>query len=254
MLPERHLGLHQPDTIADLDQRLDAAAALVADSPLAQLPAAVAFQPGPAQCAPPPLLAGRRIAVARDAAFSFVYPANLELLQAMGAQLLFFSPLRDRQLPVADSLYLPGGYPELHLDALADNVAMLAAVRAHHRAGKPVVAECGGMLYLLDSLSQSNGHRRPLAGLIAASATLQARLAGLGAQSVLFPGGELRGHTYHYASFDAAPAFAFQAVKHPRGGSGEGVIRDRGLTGSYIHWYLPSNPEVAATLFVGEPK
>ncbi|MCK9564368.1 MAG: cobyrinate a,c-diamide synthase [Bacteroidales bacterium] len=249
-LPSRHLGLHQADGIADLDRRLDAAADLIAATPLAELPAPVTFS-APNLAPPPPLLDGLTIAVARDAAFSFVYQANLELLQAMGAELRYFSPMADHTLPPADSLYLPGGYPELHLDALADNTAMLTAVRDHHRAGKPIVAECGGMLYLLDALALADGRRRPLAGLIPATATLGTRLGGLGLQGATFSHGQLRGHTFHYTTFDAAPDFALVASRHPGGQSGEGVIHQGALTASYIHWYLPSNPLVAANLFRG---
>ncbi|MCK9504347.1 MAG: cobyrinate a,c-diamide synthase [Porticoccaceae bacterium] len=251
-LPERHLGLHQPDTIADLDDRLNAAAALIADTPLAELPAPVAFHPGQV-AAPPPLLRGIRIAVARDNAFSFVYPANLEVLRAMGADLLFFSPLTDPTLPEADCLYLPGGYPELHLDTLANNEPMLSAIRAHHQAGKAIVAECGGMLYLLESLADSAGNRRHLAGVIPAAAAMQKKLGGLGAQGATFAAGELRGHTFHYSRFESEPAFALRALRHPRGGNGEGVYRNGSLTASYVHWYLPSNPSAAAALFRGTP-
>ncbi len=250
-LPQRHLGLHQPDAIADLEDRLDAAADLIADTPLAQLPRVVAFRPG--HTAPvESLLRGHRIAVARDEAFSFVYPANLDLLRAMGADLRFFSPLRDAVLPEADSLYLPGGYPELHLDTLADNASMLEAVRAHHAAERPLVAECGGMLYLLEALTDSDGRQRALAGLIPARAAMGARLGGIGSQGAALPGGELRGHTFHYSSFEAAPDFDVTAVRHPRGSAGEGVICRDGLTASYVHWYLPSNPRAAARLFRGD--
>lgn len=250
-LPSRHLGLHQADAIADLDERLDRAADLIAGTPLAALPAPVTFQAPPLE-PPPRLLQGLTIAVARDAAFSFVYQANLELLEAMGAELRFFSPLADSDLPAADSLYLPGGYPELHLDRLADNAAMLTAVARHHRAGKPIVAECGGMLYLLESLASADGHRRRLAGLIPARATMGTRLGGLGLQGAHFDQGLLRGHTFHYSTFEEGADFALTATRHPGGQPGEGVIRDGALTASYIHWYLPSNPRVAAHLFLGK--
>lgn len=256
-LPERHLGLHQADAIADLDDRLDAAAELLATTPLAELPAPVAFS-ATALASTPPLLTGHTIAVARDEAFSFVYQANLDLLQTMGAKLRFFSPIADSALPVADSLYLPGGYPELHLDRLADNSAMLAAIDAHHLANKPILAECGGMLYLLNALATADGHSRALAGLIPASATMGKRLGGLGLQGAQFPhagntsGGLLRGHTFHYSTFDTPPPFALVTTRHPGGADGEGVIRQGNLTASYMHWYLPSNPQVAAALFTGD--
>ena len=79
-----------------------------------------------------------------------LYPANLDLLRALGAERAFFSPLRDRELPAVDSVYLPGGYPELHLSALAANSSMRAALHRHHQANKPIYAECGGLLYTLE--------------------------------------------------------------------------------------------------------
>ena len=111
-LPSRHLGLLQADEIGDLDLRLARAADLLSSLAPCRLPEPVAFAPITTTL-PPPLLAGKRIAVARDAAFSFIYQANLDCLQAMGAELRFFSPLTDPALPEADSVYLPGGYPEL---------------------------------------------------------------------------------------------------------------------------------------------
>jgi cobyrinic acid a,c-diamide synthase len=165
-LPSRHLGLVQASELNDLDLRLDAAAAALASSCEVALPPPVEFA-APEVIEAQPLLAGVRIAVARDEAFAFTYGASLDLLRAMGAQLHFFSPIHDRVLPDADSLYLPGGYPELHHQALSQNTAMLQAIRAHHSAGKPLLAECGGMLYLLDSLTDVEGTRAELLGLLA---------------------------------------------------------------------------------------
>src|SRR5690606_38156879 len=130
-LPSRHLGLVQAEELADLDARLNAAADSLAQSADTELPPAVTFV-APSGAPLEPLLAGVRIGVARDAAFAFVYQANLDLLQALGAELLFFSPLGFARLPAVDSLYLPGGYPELHLRALSRNAPMAEAIRAHH--------------------------------------------------------------------------------------------------------------------------
>lgn len=149
-LPDRHLGLHQAEEIDDLDARLDRAADALAQTALAELPPPVEFG-APMSEALPHLLEGKRIAIARDAAFSFIYPANVTLLEALGAHVDYFSPLADEALPEhADALYLPGGYPELHAAALATGTRSAATIRAHAAAGKPLVAECGGMLYLLD--------------------------------------------------------------------------------------------------------
>ncbi|MGH9816680.1 MAG: cobyrinate a,c-diamide synthase [Candidatus Acidiferrales bacterium] len=247
-LPERYLGLVQAHELADLDQRLDGLAAAVADTQLAALPEAVEFvnaEPLDVQ----PLLAGVRIAVARDPAFSFVYPANLDLLRAMGAELRFFSPLQDSTLPEADSLYLPGGYPELHLEALEQNRAMRDSIRAHQSGGKPSVAECGGMLYLLESLTDSRGRRAAMTGVLPGHAVMQERLTALALQSVSFSAGALRGHTFHHSRMETLLTPTAHG-RCPNGGpTAEAVYRAGKLTASYLHFYFPSNPDVAARLF-----
>jgi cobyrinic acid a,c-diamide synthase len=190
-----------------------------------------------------------RIAVARDEAFAFTYGASLDLLRAMGAELLFFSPIRDARLPEADSLYLPGGYPELHHVALAQNDTMLSAIRAHHVAGKPLLAECGGMLYLLDSLTDVEGARAELVGLLSGDAVMQKRLAALALQAVELPEGVLRGHTYHH-SLTSTELEPIARGLSPNGGRGaEAVYREGRMTASYVHFYFPSNPTAVAALF-----
>ncbi|MCM2330071.1 MAG: cobyrinate a,c-diamide synthase [Pseudomonas sagittaria] len=246
-LPSRHLGLVQAAELADLDARLDAAAAALAASAALRLPAPVEFS-APEPAASQPLLQGVRIGVARDAAFAFVYPANLDLLRAQGAELVFFSPLADRQLPQVDSLYLPGGYPELHLQQLADNVAMRVAIRAHHAAGKPILAECGGMLYLLDGLTDLDGQRGELLGLLPGEAQMQPKLVTLAMQEVELDGERLRGHSYHHSTMDCAlePIAHGECPNYRR--VREPLYRSGRLTASYIHFYLPSAPRAAAAL------
>ena len=246
-LPSRHLGLVQGAEIADLDARLDAAAEAIAGSADAALPAPVAFQP---QSAPPvqSLLAGVRIGVARDAAFSFIYPANLALLRQLGAELHFFSPLQDPELPQVDSLYLPGGYPELHLPALARNQPLMAQVRRHVAAGKPVLAECGGMLWLAETLQPLEGDAVPLCGILPARVRMQKRFAALGLQQVELPEGTLRGHTFHHSRLETElEPIARGACPNGRKAA-EPVYRIGRLTASYIHGYFPSNPEAVAAL------
>jgi len=246
-LPSRHLGLVQASELNDLDQRLDAAAEALGASCDAALPPAVRFA-APDAVVLPPLLAGVRIGVARDEAFAFLYGGNLDLLRAMGAELTFFSPLHDTVLPAVDSLYLPGGYPELHHGALAQNTAMGEAIRAHHADGKPLLAECGGMLYLLDALTDVAGQRAELLGLLIGEAVMQKRLAALALQTVDLPEGALRGHTYHH-SLTETPHTPIARGHSPNGGRGaEAVYRLGRLTASYVHFYFPSNPEAAAAL------
>ena len=246
-LPSRHLGLVQASELNDLDARLDAAAAALGASCESSLPPAVAFAaPTPQRIEP--LLDGVTIAVARDEAFAFTYGANLDLLRAMGAELKFFSPLHDQVLPQADSLYLPGGYPELHHQALAANTSMLAAIRSHHQAGKPLLAECGGMLYLLDALTDVAGARAELLGLLEGEAVMQKRLAALALQDVELPEGTLRGHTYHH-SLTTTALEPIARGHSPNGGRGaEAVYRSGRLTASYVHFYFASNPQAAAAL------
>ncbi|MFG0420455.1 cobyrinate a,c-diamide synthase [Pseudomonas sp. zjy_8] len=246
-LPSRHLGLVQAAELADLDARLDAAADALAASADVDLPPSVSFA-APVIDEPGSLLAGVRIGVARDAAFAFLYQANLDLLQALGAELRYFSPLADSALPEVDSLYLPGGYPELYLAELEANQAMAAAIRAHHQAGKPLLAECGGMLYLLDELRDKQGASGRMLGLLAGSATLQPRLTALALQEVELAEGLLRGHTYHHSRLDS-PLTPHAQARCPNGKPvAEAVYRLGRLTASYIHFYLPSNPEAAAAL------
>lgn len=246
-LPSRHLGLVQAAELADLDARLDAAADALAATAVVGLPPPVRFAAADSPACEP-LLAGVRIGIARDQAFAFLYQANLDLLRELGAELAFFSPLQDSALPEVDSLYLPGGYPELHLAALQGNQAMAEAIRAHHRAGKPILAECGGMLYLLDELRDKQGASGRMLGLLSGSAALQPRLTALALQEVALLEGELRGHSYHHSRLDS-PLRPLARGRCPNGKAvAEAVYRLGRLTASYIHFYLPSNPLAAAAL------
>ena len=251
-MPSRHLGLVQAEEVADLAQRIDQAAQALGRLAPA-LPSPVSFEPPP-ELEQPPLanrrsLQGVRIAVARDAAFSFLYPANLDTLRELGAELRFFSPLSDTALPEADSLYLPGGYPELHLNPLAQNTAMKAAIHAHHAQGKPLVAECGGMLYLLDSLADVQGNTAPMLGLMPGQAVLQKRFVNLGMHGVTLPEGALRGHTFHHASMDSPMTPVASTLPQRQSGKAEGVYRAGRLHASFLHLYFPSNPAAVSALF-----
>jgi cobyrinic acid a,c-diamide synthase len=248
-IPDRHLGLVQAREIADLDERLDRAADAVASSlRLAEIPEA-AFVAGEEAVGPAPqLLAGIRIAVARDVAFSFAYPANLALLQSMGAALAYFSPLRDEVLPPADAVYLPGGYPELHAERLAANRGLHRGLRAHVEAGKPLLAECGGMMLLFEHLRDLTGRRHAMAGLLPGETAMQSSLQSLALQSVHFEAGELRGHSFHHSRLTTPLSPALYGHTQ-RGTPGEAVFRHRKLTATYIHFYWPSNPRAAAQLF-----
>ncbi|GAC1316167.1 MAG: cobyrinate a,c-diamide synthase [Collimonas sp.] len=248
-LPERHLGLVQAAEISDLESRLTAAAAAIGMTGLAELPAPVAFSCALAET-PQRLLSGVRIGIARDPAFSFIYPANLDLLRALGAELLFFSPLVDQALPAVDSLYLPGGYPELHLRQLQDNAPMKAALHSHFQQGKPIYAECGGMLYLFESLTDKSGQRGTMTGLMQGHAVMQARLQGLGYQSAAMPGGVLRSHTFHHSVIDTPQTPIATGERLYNTSQGERVFQSKRLIATYLHCYFSSNPTAAAGLFL----
>ncbi len=250
-LPERHLGILQAAEIADLDARLDRLADHLARTGAADLPSPVAF---PAVAAPPTksLLAGRSVAIARDAAFGFIYPANLDTLQALGAELRFFSPLAHEPLPACDALWLPGGYPELHAAALAANARWQADLKAHAAAGKPLLAECGGMMSLFETLTDKEGVTHPGASLLAGHTRMQARLAALGSQVAELPEGRITGHTFHYSKSET-PLEPVARAKSLTGRDGEAVYRVGRLTASYVHFYFPSNPAAVAEMF-GAPR
>jgi cobyrinic acid a,c-diamide synthase len=247
-LPERHLGLVQAQEVDDLEQKIEQAAGYFDGTVLAELPPPVAFEPVAHEPAPR-LLDGVTIAIAQDQAFAFLYPANLELLKDMGAELRFFSPLTDDALPEADAVYLPGGYPELHLATLSANQGMKRDLHAHVAAGKLLYAECGGMLYLLDSLQNSTGQRGEMLGLLPGKAKLHGKVAGLGLQQVELPGGTVRGHTFHYSSLSTPLTPFTRAVKVAGGSAGEAVYCQEGIVASYLHLYFPSKPAAVAQLF-----
>lgn len=245
-IPERHLGLLQADEVADLDCRLARLAAAL--PPAADtLPPAVPF----AAVAPAPrvnILAGRRVAVARDVAFGFIYPANLDTLRALGAEPVFFSPLADQPVPPADALWLPGGYPELHAARLGRSRAFLDSLHAHHAAGRPILAECGGMMVLFETLTDSAGATHRQAGLLPGEVGMRGHLAAIGPQQIDLPEGPLRGHTFHHSQLHTSLTPALRA-RTPDGRPGEAVYRHGRLTASYLHAYFPSNPAAVAALF-----
>lgn len=247
--PERHLGLVQAEELSDLQENLNELADVVAQSGFVALPAAVAF--APAQTARPSRLPGRPIlAVARDAAFSFIYPANILCLCAMGVRLRFFSPLADEPVPVADALYMPGGYPELHAARLAVNTQWLASVREFARADRPIYAECGGMMALFDTLRTIDGVEHPMAGLLPGKVAMRGKLAAIGLQALTLGQGTLRGHTFHYSELETSLSPALTCMPH-RYGKGEAVYRSGAITASYLHAYFPSNPAAAGALLTG---
>jgi cobyrinic acid a,c-diamide synthase len=247
-LPERHLGLVQAAEHTDLDRFLDAAAALVGaalDVPgLVELTRPTVLAAPAASPPLPPL--GQRIAVARDAAFAFAYPAVLDGWRAAGAALAFFSPLADEPPdPASDAVYLPGGYPELHAGRLAGNARFLAGLRGAAARGAAVYGECGGYMVLGRGLVDAAGARHAMAGLLPLETSFAAsrlqlgyRTARLHATGPLGRAGEaFRGHEFHYATIleeqPDAPLFATaDADGNALGTAGRAAGR---VMGSFVH-------------------
>jgi cobyrinic acid a,c-diamide synthase len=188
--------------------------------------------------------------IARDNAFCFIYPANVKLLEELGATISFFSPLNNEVVDDADSIYLPGGYPELYLDSLESNTRTKASITKHFEAGKPIYAECGGMLYLLESLTDKAGKTNKLLGLLPGNAVMQDRLQSLSFQSIDTEFGALRGHTFHYSKCSVDRTPTFKARRNSDGSEGEAIYQDRNLWASYVHFYLPSCPAMVERMFI----
>ena len=251
-LPSRHLGLYTADEVADLAQRVDALAdALEANADLGRL-LALCRRPAPAPpapAAPPPVKAC--IAVARDRAFCFCYPESLDALRAAGAECVFFSPLADGGLPDAGGLYLPGGYPELFAEALSRNAPMRRAVAAAVAAGMPTVAECGGLLYLGQTLADEGGRPWPMAGALPGAGAKAGRLVRFGyteleaeGDSLLFRKGErVPAHEFHHWD-STAPGAAFAARK-PDGRAWRCGYAGRSLYAGFPHLYFAGRPALA---------
>lgn len=242
-LGERHLGLLLPQ-----DQATPATETLIQALTLdtEKLLEAISLSPSPP--APPssplpaqpvsPLLAGKQIAIARDHAFCFLYPANLEWLTEQGASLHFFSPLAGEPLPhESDALWFPGGYPELHAATLTLSPTW-SSLRPAIEAGLPVLAECGGMMALGTTLTDHEGTGWPMAGLLPIHTRMTKRLAGLGYRH---DQSGVRGHAFHHSVRDPSPLEpAFQVDR------GDNGVRWLQIRASYTHWYFPSQPVAVA--------
>jgi cobyrinic acid a,c-diamide synthase len=251
-LPERHLGLVLPNEVSEIEQILDQMAAdldvrwdLWNSLPLTTFASVEAIPIVPA------LLAGKTIAIARDAAFAFIYPANLLCLQALGADLIFFSPLADEAVPSGvDAVYLPGGYPELYGEVLSQASQWQTSIRACHERAMPIWAECGGMMALSDNLVDQHEKSWAMAGLLSGRVLMQKRLAGLGGLAWRGEHGELRGHTFHYSRFETILEARTYTVKQASQHLGEAIYQRGNLRASYFHAYFPSNVQAAAQLFL----
>jgi len=197
-----------------------------------------------------------RIGVARDQAFSFYYEDNLDLLQQHGATLVPFSPMHDEFLPPdLDALYLAGGYPELHAVQVSENAAMFSAIREFVASGRPVYAECGGMIFLSQQLTTRDGTTYPMAGVLPFEIEMTGRLVGFGYVNVELTndcllgkaGTELRGHSFHYSriSNEVQVATNYHLQYSLSGREESEGYRLGNLLASYVHLHFRAEPNIA---------
>ncbi len=197
------------------------------------------------------------IAVARDDAFNFLYEDNLDLLRAAGAEITFFSPMRDRALPRgAQALYLCGGFPEIYAAELAANAAMRAEIFAAFRAGLPIYAECGGLMYLTEEIVDAQNTAHAMVGILPGRSvmtgrlTLGYRIVRAASDSWLWRAGEtMRGHEFHYSTWEDRPVNLSPAYEMmPNGFQKESRLDGacvKNLFASYVHLHFLARPELA---------
>ncbi len=249
-VPERHLGLVSAELVARpgwVEEMAEWGRSLDLDALLAL--ARVPTVEAPARRVAP---ARTRIGLALDAAFHFYYPDNLDLLREAGAELVPFSPLADAALPPdLGGLYIGGGYPESHREALEANTAMRAAIRAFPGC---IYAECGGLMYLGARLASEGGDASAMCGVLPLRTRMTPRLRALGYREVtttvdtpLGPAGIcFRGHEFHYSELEEVPALS-PVYRVAGAGAPEGWLGGKVL-GSYVHAHFGSNPQLAANL------
>ena len=188
--PSRHLGLSL-DSLTEIDRFVDAAADEVEVSvDVDRIIKATELHHRTLNLERH-IKSGLKVAVARDEAFSFIYPANIEALKS---DIVYFSPLHDDSLPDADLVYLPGGYPELYAEALESNEAMRNAIKGYAENGGKILAECGGMIYLTEEIDG-----KKMCGVLPLSATMENARLKLGYRKVVLEGFEICGHEFHYS-------------------------------------------------------
>ena len=240
-VPERHLGLVMPSELPPLP----APGEMVDLDRLLSLTRVARRPPLAAPAAP---RAGVRIGIARDEAFCFYYPENLELLEEAGAELVEFSPVAGRLPANLDGLYLGGGYPELHAEALSANLEVLGAIRDLAAAGRPILAECGGLMYVGETL-EVDGREHSMCGLLPLKTRMSGRLS-IGYVEVethgLLGNCVARGHAFHSSELsETGPVDYSYRVRRADRVVEEGYSIGNVLA-SYVHLHFATNPELAA--------
>lgn len=240
-IPSRYLGLNI-DREYCFDEFADRIAVQVERSVLIDQLLEICQSPAP----PPPEIkpmaspvSSLRISIARDEAFNFYYPENIRILESKG-NITFFSPLHDRILPPSDFVYLPGGYPELYLSPLSKNESMRASVLAYCRQNGHLLAECGGMMYLGESIFDTDGTPYPMCGFLPQRATMENRKLRLGYRKVLYQDRIYSGHEFHYSrilSGDSPLPSVAKVLTARNTETDTPVYRVGNVTASYIHFY-----------------
>ena len=257
-LPERHLGLipmvEGPAGDEFFERLAETVERQIDLDLLLRLGPTFEWRGVPRLFPPEPLPSRARIAVAMDRAFSFYYQDSLDLLESWGAEVVPFSPLADATLPPAtDAAYIGGGFPELYARELAENESMKKALQDAARQGKPVYGECGGLMYLGETLSDLEGRAFSMATLIPLCSTMDNRQLTLGYRearllhnSPFLPAGEaVRGHEFHWSGLREPPTRSKAAYEFPeQDGRCEGYVNGS-VFASYLHVHLASDPRLA---------
>lgn len=264
-LPDRHLGLI-PATEGGLNEKILKSLTsqienqVDLDSILSMANGLPSFQNKPLKPAPPQKKKICTIAVACDDAFNFYYEDNFSLLEEAGAKIVCFSPIRDTRLPDGiDGLFLGGGYPECFSEQLASNKSMLNEVREFGERGRPIYAECGGLVYLSESIQLKDGNVFPMTGLIPVQCRMLEKRKALGYVEVKIKENSIigkkemsfRGHEFHYSSVTQVPSnmhFKYSVLKRDGKAERPEGFSYKNVLGSYIHAHFASQPGIARNL------
>lgn len=257
-LPSRHLGLVPAQENAPQDERWQRLAQQLEDTVnidrLLELSRLDELPQGEAPGIPDAALAdGLTLALAEDEAFNFYYPDNLEMLERAGVKIQRFSPLHDDKLPDCQMIWIGGGYPEVHAAKLAANVSMRESIRKAHEKRIPMYAECGGLMYLGESLTDGNGETHAMCGVLPGHSQMGKRLTRFGyseatamEDTLLARKGEtLRGHEFHYSDFSGPLPAAFDCCKWRDGvaiSRWQSGIQHHATFASYLHVHFAQRP------------
>jgi len=255
----RHLGLVTADEIGDLQAKINRLAAQAAATVDLDAVLKIASSAGELEYSPLDIQkqAHVKIAVARDRAFCFYYEDSIKVLEKMGAEIVAFSPLADDSLPECDGFILGGGYPELYLEQLSQNTGLLRSVKKAVDGDKPCIAECGGFMYLHDSIMQTDGRVFKMAGVIDGQATMTGRLSRFGYVKftakrdnlLCAAGGSIGGHEFHYSDSTAC-GDGFTAEKPLSGKQYDCIVTGPELFAGYPHIHFLGNINFAASFLL----